>query len=112
MPNSLRNKFRPDTADSPYELADKTVSRKSYFYHEGSSSEYEQPRNLYKKVIDSTAQDQLHLNTAIALKRVDYPPIQKKYLAQLFRISQLYTEKVFNMLPEKNFSFTEVEEAS
>jgi catalase len=29
MPNSFRNKFRPDAADSPYELTDKTVSRKS-----------------------------------------------------------------------------------
>jgi catalase len=48
----------------------------------------------------------------MALKRMDYPLIQKKYLAQLFRISRVYVEKVFNMLPEKNFSFAEVEEAS
>jgi catalase len=41
VPNSFCNKFRPDAAETPYELADKTVSRKSHFYHEGSSSEYE-----------------------------------------------------------------------
>lgn len=48
----------------------------------------------------------------MALKKVEYPVIQKKYLAQLFRISRVYAEEVYNLLPKKKFSFAEVEEAS
>lgn len=52
-PNSFVHKFRPDTAEAPYQLADNTVSRKSHFYHEGKLSEYDQPRALYQKVMDA-----------------------------------------------------------
>ncbi|KAF7713588.1 Catalase [Penicillium ucsense] len=111
-PNSFVHKFRPDTAEAPYQLSDSIVSRKSHFYHEGSPSEYDQPRMLYEKVMDDTARDHLHKNTAMALKLVDYPIIQKKYLAQLLRVSRAYAEEVYALLPEKKFGFEEVEEAS
>jgi catalase len=111
-PNSFVNKFRPDTAEAPYQLADSTVSRKSHFWHEGSPSEYEQSRSLYEKVMNGEAREHLHLNTASALKKVEYPVIQVKYLAQLFRVSHQYAKAVYDLLPEKSFSFEEVEESS
>ncbi|CAI7657597.1 unnamed protein product [Penicillium palitans] len=108
-PNSFGNKFRPDTAEAPYQLADSTVSRKSHFWHEGSPSEYEQPRALYETVMNGKARKHLHLNTASALKKVDYPVIQVNYLAQLFKVSHQYAKAVYDLLPEKSFSFDEVE---
>ncbi|KAJ6035711.1 uncharacterized protein N7446_010473 [Penicillium canescens] len=111
-PNSFVNKFRPDTAEAPYQLADSTVSRKSHFWHEGSHSEYEQSRALYEKVMNGEAREHLHLNTASPLKKVEYPVIQVKYLAQLFRVSHQYAKAVYDLLPEKSFSFEEVEERS
>ncbi|KAJ5818019.1 hypothetical protein N7474_003610 [Penicillium riverlandense] len=74
-PNSFVSKFRPDTAEAPYQLADNTFGRKSHFYHEGSPSEYEQPRALYEKVMTSEARGHLHSNTATMLKKVEYPVI-------------------------------------
>ncbi|KAJ5582826.1 hypothetical protein N7535_001446 [Penicillium sp. DV-2018c] len=111
-PNSFVNKFRPDTAEAPYQVADSTVSRKSHFWHEGSPTEYEQPRMLYEKVMDAKARSHLHSNTAAALKKVDYPQIQVKYLAQLFRVSPQYAKSVFELLPNPSFSFNEVEQTS
>ncbi|KAJ5130085.1 uncharacterized protein N7515_006124 [Penicillium bovifimosum] len=111
-PNSFVNKFRPDAAEAPYQVADNTVSRKSHFWHEGSPTEYEQPRMLYEKVMDSKARSHLHANTAAALKKVDYPQIQVKYLAQLFRVSPQYAKGVFELLPKPSFTFDEVEKTS
>lgn len=109
-PNSFVNKFRPDTAETPYQVSDSTVSRKSHFWHEGSLSEYEQSRALYEKVMNGKARENLHSNTACALKKVEYPVIQMKYLAQLFKVSHEYAKAVYDMLPKKSFSFDEVEE--
>jgi catalase len=111
-PNSFVDKFRPDTAEAPYQLADNTVSRKSHFWHEGSSTEYEQPRVLYEKVMNDEARDHLHKNTARLLQRVEYPEIQIKYLAQLYRVAPQYAEGVFDLLPVKEFTFSQVEERS
>ncbi|KAJ5548442.1 hypothetical protein N7513_005676 [Penicillium frequentans] len=111
-PNSFVDKFRPDTAEAPYQLSDNTVSRKSHFWHEGSPTEYEQPRALYQNVMNDEARDHLHKNTARLLQKVEYPEIQIKYLAQLYRVAAQYAESVFNLLPEKSFSFSEVEERS
>jgi catalase len=109
-PNSFVHKFRPDTAETPYRLADNTVSRKSHFYHEGTASEYDQPRELYKRVMTPQARDHLHRNTAFCLRQVEFPIIQVKYLAQLNRIDPGYARAVFDLLPEKDFEFTEVED--
>jgi catalase len=111
-PNSFVDKFRPDTAEAPYQLADNTVSRKSHFWHEGSDTEYEQPRVLYEKVMTGDSRNNLHKNTAGLLKNVEYPEIQLKYLAQLYRIAAEYAEGVYTLLPEKHFGFEDVEERS
>ncbi|OQE79247.1 hypothetical protein PENNAL_c0052G06993 [Penicillium nalgiovense] len=109
-PNSFTHKFRPDTAETPYQLGDNTVGRKSHFYHEGSSSEYDQPRALYRDVMDEKARAHLHSNTARLLKLVEYTEIQVKYLAQLARIAPEYAKSVYDLLPEKKFDFIEVEQ--
>jgi catalase len=108
-PNSFTNKFRPDTAEAPYQLADPNVSRKSHFFHEGKDSEYDQARNLYMNVMDARARQHLHANTARLLKLVEYPEIQVKYLAQAFRIAPEYAKGIYNLLPEKRFAFEEVQ---
>jgi catalase len=109
-PNSFTDKFRPDTAETPYQLGDNTVGRKSHFYHEGSPSEYDQPRALYRNVMDEKARAHLHSNTARLLKLVEYTEIQVKYLAQLARIAPEYAKSVYDLLPEKKFDFMEVEQ--
>lgn len=111
-PNSFVDKFRPDTAEEPYQVADSNVSRKSHFYHEGKASDYDQPRVLYQKVMTQQDREHLHANTARLLKLVDYPQIQIKYLAQLYRIDPAYAEGVYNLLPEKKFDILEAQEAS
>jgi catalase len=109
-PNSFVDKFRPDVAEAPYQVADNTVSRKSHFYHEGSPSEYDQARVLYTRVMDDVARDHLHKNTAEALARVRFPKIQSGYLAQVHNISPKYSRSVYDLLPEQGFDFSEVEE--
>jgi len=111
-PNSFTHKFRPDTAEAPYQVGDKIVSRKSHFYHEGKLSEYDQPRVLYEKVMDGSARDHLHSNTAAMLRFVNEPIIQIRYLAQLYMIKPSYAKSVYNLLPEKKFEFGEVEKNS
>ncbi|KAJ5852989.1 hypothetical protein N7534_005532 [Penicillium rubens] len=111
-PSSFSHKFRPDTAEAPYQPADNTIGRKSHYYHEGKTYEYEQPRVLYQKVVDTRARRHLHENTARLLKLVDYSEIQMKYLAQAFRISEDYAKDIYDLLPDKRFSFSEVEKLS
>ncbi|GLA62754.1 hypothetical protein AtubIFM54640_003884 [Aspergillus tubingensis] len=110
VPNSFVNKFRPDVAEAPYQLADNNVGRKSHFYHEGKPSEYDRSRALYKQVMDERARKQLHDNTARLLRLVEYPLIQIKYLAQLYRIAPEYAKGVYDLLPEKPCAFSEVEQ--
>ncbi|KAH3440814.1 hypothetical protein V6000_001684 [Aspergillus fumigatus] len=107
-PNSFVHKFRPDTAEAPYQLADNTVSRKSHFYHEGKLSEYDQPRALYQKVMDARGREHLHCNTARMLKVVEYPEIQLRYLTQLYCIAPEYARGVYDLLPEQKFDFSQV----
>ena len=113
-PNSFGslNKTRPDTAEAPYAVADNVVSRKSHYYHEGKLSDYDQPRVLYERVMDDKARDHLHSNTAILLSNVTEPIIQSQYLAQLYCISPTYAKSVYELLREKKFDFSEVEEKS
>lgn len=111
-PNSFVNKFRPDVAEAPYKVADNTVSRKSHYFHEGKISEYDQPRDLYSRVMDAQAREHLHSNTAAWLKKVTVPEIQSKYLAQVYRIAPEYARSVYDLLPESKFEFSDVEELS
>jgi len=110
-PNSFVAKFRPDTAEAPYQVADSVVSRKSHYYHEGKLSEYDQPRDLYEKVMSPEQRENLHKNTANMLKFVDYPEIQCKYLSQVYNISPKYAQSVYDLLPagqQEKFHFDEV----
>lgn len=46
------------------------------------------------------------------LSRVNYPIIQKKYLAQIYNIAPEYPKAVYDLLLKKEFDFSEVEELS
>ncbi|KAK5056631.1 hypothetical protein LTR84_012163 [Exophiala bonariae] len=113
-PNSYTpmSKFRPDTANAPYRVADPIVSRKSHFFHEGKDSEYDQPRVLYERVMTQSQRDHLHSNTAVMLGHVSDPKIQVLYLAQQFKIKPSYARAIYDLLAEQKFDFGEVEKAS
>ncbi|TKA70222.1 hypothetical protein B0A49_06460 [Cryomyces minteri] len=111
-PNSFAHKFRPDAAEAPYTVSDNIVSRKSHYYHEGKVSEYDQPRELYRRVMSESQRANLHHNTAKMLSHVNYPVIQKKYLAQIYNIAPEYSRGVYDLTNYKNgrFDYSEVEE--
>ena len=113
-PNSFAHKFRPDVAEAPYRVSDNVVSRKSHYYHEGKLSEYDQPRELYKRVMSEQARKNLHHNTAKMMSHVNYPDIQKKYLAQIYNIAPEYAQGVYDLtkFKKEKFDFNEVEELS
>lgn len=113
-PNSFAHKFRPDVAEAPYKLSDNIVSRKSHYYHEGKLSEYDQPRELYRRVMDDKARANLHSNTAKMLSKVNYPIISKRYLAQIYCIAPEYARGVYDLTKFKHesFDFSEVEKES
>lgn len=102
VPNndSKLSKFRPDAAEAPYQVSDNTVSRKSHYYHEGKLSEYDQPRELYRRVMDDDARKHLHLNTGKWLSNVTTPEIVKRYLAQVYLIAPEYAQGVFDNMPD------------
>ncbi|KAF9055778.1 catalase [Panaeolus papilionaceus] len=100
-PNSFTNKFRPDTAEAPYSVSDNIVSRQSHFWHEGSLTEYEQPRELYRRVMDEKARQHLHYNTAVLLKWVKYEIIVVNYLSQIANIDEGYARAVWELLPDE-----------
>jgi catalase len=110
-PNSFKDKFRPDTAEAPYMVSDNIVSRKSHYYHEGKLSDYDQARELYKRVMSQSQRDSLHSNTATMLARVDAQVIKIRYLAQLWNIDPEYAGAIFELLPaaSKDFDFVEVQ---
>ena len=112
VPNSFAHKFRPDAAEAPYSVADNVVSRKSHFAHEGKKSEYDQARELYKRVMSEGARKNTHSNAAKMMANVRFPIIQKKYLAQIYNIAPEYPRAVYELLPKKDFEFSEVEEMS
>jgi catalase len=97
LPNSFAHKFRPDVAEAPYQVSDAIVSRKSHYYHEGKLSEYDQPRELYQRVMDDKARAALHSNTAKMLSHVNYAIISKRYLAQIYCISPEYARGVYDL---------------
>jgi len=115
VPNSFKNKFRPDTAEAPYAVADNIVSRKSHYHHEGKLSDYDQARELYTRVMSGHQRHNLHSNTASLLRLVKSKVIKVGYLAQLWNIDSSYAKAVYDMLPEsakvgdEGFEFAEVE---
>jgi len=114
VPNSFAHKFRPDVAEAPYRVSDNVVSRKSHYYHEAKTSEYDQPRELYLRVMTPQARENLHSNTAKMLSKVNYPIISKKYLAQIYCIAPEYAQGVYDLTEFKHerFAFDEVKELS
>ena len=112
VPNSFVQKFRPDVAEAPYQLADNNVSRKSHFGHEGKKSEYDQAKELYTRVMDDDARKHTCLNTAMLLKRVRHPIIQRKFLSQIYNVSYDWARNVYDQLEKKEFSFEEVEKGA
>ncbi|KAM3414260.1 hypothetical protein BST61_g10915 [Cercospora zeina] len=113
-PNSFGgDRFRPDVAEAPYKVSDNVVSRKSHYYHEGRMSDYDQPRELYRRVMSDKDRENLHYNTAVDLSKVNHSIIQKKYLAQLYNIAPEYARAVHEKLKFKyegqEFEFAEVE---
>ncbi|KAL1311499.1 hypothetical protein AAFC00_001622 [Neodothiora populina] len=112
-PNSFAHKFRPDVAEAPYKVSDNVVSRKSHYYHEGKVSEYDQPRELYKRVMTEQQRQNLHSNTAKMMSHVNYAIIMKKYLAQIYNIAPEYARSVYDLTNFKpkveKFDFLEVE---
>ncbi|ETN45028.1 uncharacterized protein HMPREF1541_09904 [Cyphellophora europaea CBS 101466] len=111
-PNSFDpiDRFRSDVAEAPYHVADNVVSRKSHFHHEGKLSEYDQPRELYERVMNDEARAHLHSNTAVMLDQVSEKTIQVRYLAQQYLISKSYARAIYDLLKNKAFQFSEVEE--
>jgi catalase len=111
VPNSFKHKFRPDTAEAPYLVSDNIVSRKSHYYHEGKLSDYDQARELYKRVMNQSQRDNLYRNTATMLARVDSKLIKIRYLAQLWNIDPQYASAIYELLPaeSKDFDFVEVQ---
>lgn len=109
-PNSFKNKFRPDTAEAPYVVSDAMVSRQSHFFHEGKPSDYDQARELYTRVMTEKARQHLHQNTANMLRFVRFKVIQVGYLAQLYNIEPAYARAVYDLLPDPEFQFHEVEQ--
>lgn len=110
-PNSFQHKFRPDAAEAPYKVSDNVVSRKSHYWHEGKLSEYDQPRELYTRVMSASARENLHSNTAKMLSHVNFPIISKRYLAQIYNIAPEYARGVYDLTKFKHerFDFAEVE---
>ena len=118
VPNSFKHKFRPDVAEAPYAIGDNVVSRKSHFWHEGKLSDYDQARDLYKKVMTPEQREHLHSNTANLLRLVDAKVIKVGYLAQLWNIDPEYARAIYDLLPEgaregtEGFTFAEVQSAA
>ncbi|KAH8151378.1 uncharacterized protein LAJ45_04580 [Morchella importuna] len=112
VPNSFDNRYRPDTAEAPYQVADAVVSRQGHHYSEGTMKEYEQARELYTRVMSPKERADLHINTAGVLKLVDYEVIQVNYLSQCHCIDNGYAKAIYDLLPERRFDFQQVVDAS
>ena len=112
VPNSSGYKFRPDVAETPYRVADAVVSRKSHYYHEAKVSEYDQARELYRRVMNDDARWHLHRNTSVWLSNVTDKGIQLRYLAQLQNIAPEYAKAVYEGLTQKEFEYAEVEKTA
>ena len=57
-----------EVAEAPWRAASNIVSRQSHWSHEGERSEYDQVRELYKRVMTQEKRNHLHANTAKLLK--------------------------------------------
>ncbi|RBR22663.1 hypothetical protein FVER53590_05529 [Fusarium verticillioides] len=93
-PNSFAHKFRPDVAETPYQVSDNIASRFSHYWHEGKKNDYDQAKDLWTR----------------GLHRVKFPEIQSKYLAQVYNISEDYAQGIYDLLDQPQFEFSKVKE--
>ena len=114
VPNSFAHKFRPDVAEAPYQVSDNIVSRKSHYAHEGKKSEYAQAKELWGRVMDDKARKDTITNTVLCIKNVKHPIIVRKFLAQVYNVSEEWAKGVYEGYPEKkrDFSFEDVKKDS
>jgi len=75
-PNSFAHKFRPDTAEAPYQVSDNIMSRKSHYWHEGKKNDYAQATELWTRVMSEQEKKNTIKNTVNMLKFVKFPLIQ------------------------------------
>lgn len=109
-PNSFAHKFRPDVAEAPYQVSDNIASRVSHYWHEGKKNDYDQAKDLWKKVMSEQEKKNTCYNTAKGLRRVKFPEIQSKYLAQVYNISEDYAQGIYDLLDQPQFEFSKVKE--
>ncbi|KAJ4268849.1 hypothetical protein NW762_002919 [Fusarium torreyae] len=91
-PNSFAHKFRPDTAESPYQVNNSNVSRASHYWHEGRKNDYDQAKELWNRVMSAQEKKNTCYNAAKGLRHVKYPDIQSKYLAQVKELAETAQE--------------------
>ena len=105
--------FDPSTAEAPWQAANNVVARQSLWKHEGTTSEYDQVRDLYLNVMTPAQRENLHKNTAKLLSFAD-GIVQKNYLVQMAAISPDYAKGIFDKLPEHKGGYTlqEINEAA
>ncbi|KAG8686611.1 hypothetical protein FRC11_008689, partial [Ceratobasidium sp. 423] len=120
FPNSYHNRpttsgapgFLPQAEGVPMQVASNVTSRKGYYLHEGSPTEYNQVRELYQRVLTPQKREELHSNTARLLKHAD-GIVQKNYLIQLYAIDPGYAKNIYDLLPEhKGYTPEEVAEGA
>jgi len=104
--------FDQSTEEKPMQVHSNVLSRKSYWRHEGSPTEYDQVRELYTRVMDDKAREELHKTTAFLLKRAR-PVVQKNYLIQQCAIAESYAQAIFDRLPEHDgYSMADIKEGA
>ncbi|KAI0071334.1 catalase [Panus rudis PR-1116 ss-1] len=101
--------FVPEAAETPMQVGDNIL---------GSPSEYDQVRELYKRVLSNGERERLHRNTAKLLKLAD-AIVQKNYLVQLYAVDPQYAIEIFDLLPShsplptgKDYTIQEIAEGS
>ncbi|OTB00337.1 hypothetical protein M426DRAFT_66107 [Hypoxylon sp. CI-4A] len=106
VPNSFAHKFRPDAAEPAYTVSDNICSRKSHYWHEGKKNDYEQATQLWTRVMSEQERKNTCYNTANLLRLVKFP------LIQIYNIAPDWSQGVYDLLPKKEFQFSEVEKLS
>ncbi|KAG8789408.1 hypothetical protein FRC12_013556 [Ceratobasidium sp. 428] len=121
FPNSYHNPkpstngapgFLPEAEEVPMQVANNVLSRKGHYLHEGSPTEYNQVRELYRRVLTPQKREELHKNTAVLLRHAD-AIVQKKYLVQLYAIDPSYCLAIYDLLPtHEGYTLEEIAEDS
>lgn len=116
--NQDRKNYQPNSYDKPtysersvevpFAVANPIYSRQSHHKTEGTDIEYEQARELYNRVMDSSQRDHLHKNTATCMNAGVSQKTRTLYLAQVYNISPKYVEGVISYLADKNVDIEEV----